>query len=409
MPATPAPPTRPRPRRLLTALLATTVVAGLATACSSGSGGGTSSDPIELGAIATLSGPATFPESTAAAKAYFDKVNAAGGIGGRKIEYTVVDDAGDGGRAAQAARQLVDKDGVVALVGSASVPDCATNAEFYARSSIASVPGAGVLPQCFSSPNIAPTNTGLFAGLGVSLVHAVKDLGKTKPCVLSGEDVQAGVAPVLAAFTRQTGVQVTLAQQYPTDNSNWQSYLLRAQQAGCDVFVPAVAGPQLVALEKQITQLGLRGSMTFMELASAYNTQVAAAIQPGADGLVVNSEFLPFTGSGAQDPALSDYVSTMKGAGVALNSFGQGGYVSAAVLVEVLKGIEGDITAESVLKALQTMQPYETPLMGNPYVFGNGKTHQANVSSRFVELRGTDWEPVTTEWTTLQTGSQSGS
>jgi hypothetical protein len=42
-------------------------------------------------------------------------------------------------------------------------------------------------------------------------------------------------------------------------------------------------------------------------------------------------------------------------------------------------------------------------------VVGNGKTHQANVSSRFVELRGTDWEPVTTEWTTLQTGSQSGS
>lgn len=395
-----------RSRRLLTAVLATTLAAGLASACSSGSGGsGRNSDPIELGAIATLSGPATFPESTAAAKAYFDKVNAAGGIGGRKLEYTVVDDAGDGGRAAQAARQLVDKDGVVALVGSASVPDCAVNAEFYARSGIASVPGAGVLPQCFASPNIAPTNTGLFAGLGVSLVHAVQDLGKKAPCVLSGEDVQAGVAPVLQSFTQQTGVQVTLAQQYPTDTSNWQSYLLRAQQAGCDVFVPAVAGPQLVALEKQITQLGLRGSMTFMELASAYNTQVAAAIQPGADGLVANSEFLPFTGSGASDPALADYVSTMEGAGVDLNSFGQGGYVSAAVLVEVLKGIKGDITAESVLQALRDMKPYETPLMGNSYVFGTGKTHQPNVSSRFVELRGSDWEPTTTEWTTLKSGS----
>ena len=40
--------------------------------------------PIRVGAVSTLTGPFTFPESTAAAKAVFDRVNSQGGINGRR-------------------------------------------------------------------------------------------------------------------------------------------------------------------------------------------------------------------------------------------------------------------------------------------------------------------------------------
>jgi branched-chain amino acid transport system substrate-binding protein len=49
--------------------------------------------PIRVGAVVGKSGPADLSSSSLSAKAYFDCVNANGGIGGRPIKYSVVDDA----------------------------------------------------------------------------------------------------------------------------------------------------------------------------------------------------------------------------------------------------------------------------------------------------------------------------
>jgi hypothetical protein len=45
----------------------------------------------------------------------FAKVNAAGGIDGKKIDYITLDDKGDPATAAQDARLLITQDGAVAL------------------------------------------------------------------------------------------------------------------------------------------------------------------------------------------------------------------------------------------------------------------------------------------------------
>ena len=78
-------------------------------------------EPIRIGAVSTLTGPATLPESAAAAKAVFDRFNANGGLRGRKIEFFSVDDKLDPNAAAQAARRLVDEHEVLALAGSAGM------------------------------------------------------------------------------------------------------------------------------------------------------------------------------------------------------------------------------------------------------------------------------------------------
>lgn len=51
--------------------------------------------PIRVGAVSSLSGPAQFPESSAAVRALFDVVNADGGVRGRRLELIVEDDRGD--------------------------------------------------------------------------------------------------------------------------------------------------------------------------------------------------------------------------------------------------------------------------------------------------------------------------
>jgi len=81
---------------------------------------GISDTEILLGADVILSGAlgavyATIPGAT---KAYFDYVNDKGGVCGRKIVYRMEDNYDDPAKALEAARKLVEKDKVFAMVGS---------------------------------------------------------------------------------------------------------------------------------------------------------------------------------------------------------------------------------------------------------------------------------------------------
>ncbi len=77
--------------------------------------------PIKVGAVSSL---ALFPEATAAVRAYFDSVNATGGIDGRKIVLLVEDDRADPSQASRAAKKLVEAQDVVANVQKASPLVC---------------------------------------------------------------------------------------------------------------------------------------------------------------------------------------------------------------------------------------------------------------------------------------------
>ncbi len=74
---------------------------------------------IQLGALVPLSGAggAYGPSMAKAAKAVVDQVNGAGGILGRKIELTVVDDQSNPDAGVRAARQLIDVTKVAAIMG----------------------------------------------------------------------------------------------------------------------------------------------------------------------------------------------------------------------------------------------------------------------------------------------------
>jgi branched-chain amino acid transport system substrate-binding protein len=79
---------------------------------------GITPETILLGATAPLSGPGSSSAAvTRGASAYFRYVNARGGVNGRAIAYKVVDDASDPSRAVEATQQLVEQDGVFAIVG----------------------------------------------------------------------------------------------------------------------------------------------------------------------------------------------------------------------------------------------------------------------------------------------------
>ena len=84
---------------------------------------GISSTTIVIGQSAAFSGPASElgNEMRAGALAYFQQVNAAGGVNGRKIELRSLDDGYESDRAAANTRKLID-DGVFLLFGYVGTP-----------------------------------------------------------------------------------------------------------------------------------------------------------------------------------------------------------------------------------------------------------------------------------------------
>jgi ABC-type branched-subunit amino acid transport system substrate-binding protein len=108
----------PRLRRAC-AGLALALAAGLALADA-----GVSDNAIVLGQSAALSGPAAQLGTAMrdGALAYFDAVNAAGGVNGRQIVLKTLDDGYDPARAGANTGTLVDKEQVFALFGYVGTP-----------------------------------------------------------------------------------------------------------------------------------------------------------------------------------------------------------------------------------------------------------------------------------------------
>ena len=357
-------------------------------------------EPIRVGNVSSLTGGALFPEASAAAEAVFERANAGGGVGGRPIQLIVEDDAGTPEGAATAGRKLVEQDNVVAMVGSASTLECAVNSAFYAEQGVYSIQGTGVDPLCFLSSNISPVNTGPYAGITVSLYYASETLGLGNVCNVN-LFVVPDLAPAFDAAVERweaiTGKTLTLRVGAATLEDDPTPLMLQARDAGCEAVVVDGVEPHALAVGRAIESQGL-SDIIWIGLTSYYTDTVAAALGSAGDGLRANSEFEPY---GSDSPVLDDWRSLMVDAGVPLTSFAQGGYIAATIFVEALRGIDGDVTRESVAEAMRMLEPYETPLLGTPYTFGPGDAHAPNQASKFVELRDGEWVTVADDWVIL--------
>ena len=362
-------------------------------------------EPIKLGSVNSLTGQIVFPEASAAAEAVFNRANAQGGIGGRPIEYLIEDDAGDPAGAAQAARRLVEDEGVVAMVGSASLLECAVNGAYYAEQGVYSVQGTGVDPLCFASSNISPVNTGPYLGYTVSLFFASEVLGKDKVCALVFDipDFRPAMDAAIQQWRDLTGKELHFSNFTLQFTDDVTPFVLQARDAGCEVVVSNGLDVHYIGF-MQALQAQRIDDMAWVGLTSGYTADVAetlGSIGAGSGILHVNSEFEPFT---LDSPVLDDWRALMTEAGVPLTSFAEGGYLAATIMVDVLRGIDGPITRESVSAALLALDGYEHPMIGSPYSFGDAPAHNPNRASKFLRLEGGEWQLATDDWVVLPTG-----
>ena len=115
--------------------------------------------PIPLGAIATNQPGTSFTDIPNMVGAYFDCVNANGGINGHPIKYYIETEQTNPAQIAADAKQLVQTDHVVGIVGNTSILECTINHAYWEKLGYYVV-DSGIAPECYSTPNSAAVNMG---------------------------------------------------------------------------------------------------------------------------------------------------------------------------------------------------------------------------------------------------------
>jgi branched-chain amino acid transport system substrate-binding protein len=119
---------------IVTATMFALAACGGGAAATAASVPGVSNDTITIGAVLDTTGPLKVicAPILAGDQLYFDKINASGGINGRKIKLVQVSDSGNATRTKDAVRQLFEQDNAFALFqvcgsGAANVAESYTN------------------------------------------------------------------------------------------------------------------------------------------------------------------------------------------------------------------------------------------------------------------------------------------
>lgn len=351
--------------------------------------------PIRVGAVSALGLQAGFPESSQAARRYFDAVNAAGGVNGRRIEYVSLDEGPSPQTAAAAARRLIADPEVVALVGGSGLFDCPVNAAAYASAGLVSLQGASVAPECFVSSHIVPMNNGPYLGLENAVAYAVEQLRHSKVCltILDLPGMTAGYQRSLARL--KPALKASLDDvAFIAPDADFAAAIRERLARRCGAIVFTGHEPTVLRWLDEAQKQGL-GEVDWIFLTPGYTDRVAKAIRDPRARVHAMAEFEPWQSASL---AMLDWKRVMREGGLPLSALSQGGYVSAQVFVRVARRIAGPVTRASFEKTLREFPPTEFSFLGMPFHVGNSGAHAPNRASLPMTWKAGFWRISSPSW-----------
>jgi ABC-type branched-subunit amino acid transport system substrate-binding protein len=250
-----------RSHRTLAAVAAVAAAALAAAGCGSspGSSGPTASAPgitktqILIGSHQPLTGPAApgYSLIAPASNAYFQYVNAHGGIYGRKIKYTYLDDAYDPSKTASVVRQLVLQDNVYALFDGLGTPTHLAVVKFLNSEKVPDVFVASGC-DCWDNPTTYPETFGWqldYIREGKILGQYVKQHFAGKKIGYFYQDDEFGMDGVKGLSYEIPHSQVVSQQSYVDTNVNIGPQVAALKASGAQVVV-SFSIPAFTALLK---------------------------------------------------------------------------------------------------------------------------------------------------------------
>jgi branched-chain amino acid transport system substrate-binding protein len=388
---------------LLAAGLAFALTLGAAPAfakpdCGENTGQKATGKPIPIGGVTSMSGIGSFKEAGDASEAYFKCVNDNGGIHGRPITYHAEDDQSQLDVAAQAAKKLVEDEGVYAMIGSTSFIECIPNANYYLKNNILEI-GLGIPAQCYQSKNIAMINAGpRQSGIG-GADYARRKLGaKTLVCSIPkfpGSDYSCNG---LEEWGKKYGVKVVSIYSDPV-SPDYNSLVLQFLSTNSDAVMVYGTDDTGARILDAAEQQDGAAKMKWTTPTSYYTVRIPKAIDAKYwnDRLWVNAELAPLDSKGKDN---QNWIAVMDayGAKILRDSFSQAGYIAGRIAVNAMLSIKNpdDINRNTVTAAIQNMKPYETDILCMPWYWGgpDATEHNANHVTRTVTIHDGKWKNV---------------
>lgn len=360
------------------------------TICGMNTGEAATGDPVIVGGIHGNAAPGDFSASTDAAKAYFDCVNANGGINGRPIDYRVENDQWNPELAAQAAAKLVGDAGAVALVGNGSFIEMAVNAQTYVDEGIMVMASACAISECFETPNIVSTNQGpLPSNLGATM-YAQEELGATNVACIGLNIPNNGPWSCQESinYMESKGGSGSMALLNP-GAPDVNSAVLEAIAGGADTMLLNLPAGLAIAVLKAAEEQDLRDGFNWIAPTPLYDLTVPAALGEYWDGAVyVNAELAPFSVNGPDAQNFLKVMDAYANPDDPRDTFAQSGYLSATYFVKRM--LEMDPTdlddRAKVGDAIRSISGYTSDLMCGPYYVGDADFHMPNTAGYMTRI-----------------------
>jgi ABC-type branched-subunit amino acid transport system substrate-binding protein len=352
-----------------TAVLALGMQGASATTCNPKEASpGVTATEIKLGATMPMSGSAATGGlgASAGAKAYFDLINAQGGVKGRKINYIVLDDQYAPAVAQRQMRQLVQRDEVFAIAGGEGTPNFLAVVPFLEREGVPAI--APYAPSSelgtMKTPHIYMTAVNYITEFEVMGKYVVENL---KPKAFSlvgvqgnvGDDAKAGLDKAVAG----TGIKVSYVPEVP-GTPDMTPIASQLRDIGADWVFLILTNADTGQLLETMARIGYKPKTAAW--AGMDDPDYLKAFGRVSQGMIVAEETAKIE---SDDPLVKTFVQQFtKQTGRAPGKFEELGWVQAQITVKALQDAEAP-TRSCVMAALEKMKDFNTGILP-PISFG---------------------------------------
>jgi branched-chain amino acid transport system substrate-binding protein len=392
-------------RKLLIGAVATTAVAF----ASAGSAlaqkkydTGASDTEIKIGNIMPYSGPASaYGVIGKTEAAYFNKINAEGGINGRKINFITYDDGYSPPKAVEQARKLVESDEVLLVFNPLGTPS---------NSAIQKYMNAKKVPQLFvatgatkwNEPKDFPWTMGWQPSYQSEARIYAKFLMKEKPAAKIavlyqnddfGKDYLKGLKDGLGGKSSM----IVAEESYETSEPTIDNHIVKLKASGADVFL-SITTPKFAAQAiKKLAEIEWKP----LHIVSNVSASVGGVIKPAgyenAQGIL--SAAYAKDGADSQwdnDPGMKKFLAFLAKYDPDANKLDgsvEFGYGAAQTMVKVLEMCGDNLTRENVMKQAANLKNFTPDTLLPGVTINTSATDFAPIKQlQMMRFKGEKWE-----------------
>jgi ABC-type branched-subunit amino acid transport system substrate-binding protein len=339
-------------------------VVPMGASASGASGGGNS--PILLGGMTSITGTTTFPQERSGWQAAISSINAAGGVGGRKLKLVFCDTQYTANGEINCARQLTAAH-VAAVVAPNIVVDQSGSAwKIFQTAGIPAVGSFGVTAQEYSATNVFPIGAGI-PGWAYGAVDALVAGGNKKVTILgtAGVGVSTFFVTLGDSALKSAGLTpLTAVYADPTTDPTYSVAASKVVASGANGVLISVDPTDLPKALTALKQAGYKGKISTVSILLTPAT--LKTLGSTANGVLVSGQVALATDT--SNPGVKAFVSSMKKyqPNASVDEDSEVAWAATELFAKVMAGAK-TVSAATTLAAFTNLQkPVSLGLIG-PY------------------------------------------